>query len=268
MDIEPIGDDDYEQINFYECVITESSFDRVNFTQAEIKDCNLSLCQFSSCAFSENTFQGNNQTPGSEFNMTDIRTILNSASLNSQILATLFGINNTDIKEYLFGLTEKIEFQSIFISYSFEDKRFAKTINEALSRKGILTFLWEKDSPGGTTLERIMSENVKEKDRVLFIASKNSLKSAACHYELSEGRKKQEKTWEDVLFPIHIDNFLFDVKKDSIRPVELQEEYWKNILELRRLNSLPFEDFVNPETRDNYKFDKQLFRLVKGLRKH
>lgn len=113
-----------------------------------------------------------------------------------------------------------------------------------------------------------MSENVKAKDRILFIASKNSLKSTACHFELSEGRRKQQETWEDVLCPIHIDNYLFDLNKDSIRPIEVQEEYWNNILELRRLNSLSFTEFVNPETRDDYGFDRQLIRLIKGLRKN
>lgn len=268
LDIEPIGDSCKEEINFVECIIAESSFDRVDFSNSYFLDCSLSLCQFTSCSFSKSTLLGKNQTPGNEFNMIDIRTIINSAPIDPRNLSSLFGIQNSDIKEYLIGLTSKIEFQSIFISYSFEDRKFAKMLNEELSRMGILTFLWEKDSPGGKQMKNIMSESVKDKDRVLFIASSYSLKSQACHYELSEGRKKQEKTWEDVLFPIHIDKFLFEVKKENIRPINSQEEYWQNILELRRLNSLSFEDFTNVESRDSQQFEKQLFRLIKGLRKN
>lgn len=267
LDIEPIKDDDQENFEFVDCLINESSFDRVDFTRGGFEDCKLSLNQFSACTFSSNSFRRKNETPGNEYNLIDIRSILNSETIDAITLETLFGIHSPDVKEYLIGLTSKIEFQSIFISYSFKDKDFAKRINEELMKRGILTFLWEKDSPGGKPLKTIMSEGVKSKDRVLFIASTHSLKSEACHFELTEGRKKQEEIWEDVLFPIHIDDYLFELKKESIRPKEKQDEYWKNITELKDLNSLPFSDFVQSSSTNKVDFEKQLMRLIKGLRK-
>ena len=164
-------------------------------------------------------------------------------------------------------MTSKIEFQSIFISYSFKDKKFAQRINGELIRRGILTYLWENDSPGGKPLKEIMSEGVRDKDRVLFIASINSLKSQACHFELTEGRKKQERTWDNVLFPIHIDDYLFELDEESIRPKDKQEEYWKNITELKNLNSLSFIDLIDLSMGTKVEFEKQLMRLIKGLRK-
>jgi len=267
LDIEPTGNENIDNISFSDCLIKESSFDRVDFSESHFNDCSLSINQFTACTFSPTTFTGINKSSGNEYSLIDLRTILNSSKLDFDILENVFGIQNSDIKEYLIGLTSKIEFQSIFISYSFQDKEFAKTINNELLRRGIFTFLWEKDSPGGKTLKNIMSTEVRAKDRILFIASKSSLKSEACHFELSEGRKKQNETWEDVLFPIHIDNFLFEVNKDKIRPIDKQDEYWQNIEELRRLNSLSFQDFVKPEERDGFEFDKMIFRLIKGLRK-
>jgi hypothetical protein len=130
-----------------------------------------------------------------------------------------------------------------------------------------MTFLWEYDSPGGKSLKNIMSSNIKNKDRVLFIASENSIKSKACQFELSKGREKQEITWNDVFFPIHIDNFLFDLEKEKIRPIESQGEYWKNIQELRKLNSLDFSNFTDAKIIDEHKFEKLIYRLIKGLRK-
>jgi len=267
LDIEPIGEDNIEVIDFNECLIRESSFDRINFSKSKFINCSLSINQFSACTLSRSTLIEKNETPGQEYNLIDLRTILNSENQSIPVLQTIFGIHNADIKDNIFGLTSKIEFQSIFISYSFRDKEFANQINAELLRKGILTFLWEKDSPGGKNLEEIMTEGVKEKDRVLFIASKDSLKSAACHYELSAGRKKQETTWEEVLFPIHIDNYLFDVKKEIIRPRAFQEEYWQNIQELRNLNSLDFSEFTNGTSFDRNEYENLIFRLVKGLRK-
>ncbi len=267
LDIEPNKSKPKDRIDFIECLVKESSFDRIDFSISVFENCSLSLNQFSDCIFSSKTLISKNETPANEFNLIDIRTILNSTNQSPDILETLFGIHNTDIKEYLIGLTSKIEFQSIFISYSFADKEFAKIINAELMRRGILTFLWEKDAPGGKPLRKIMEKGVREKDRVLFIASKHSLKSKACHFELTEGRKKQESTWEDVLFPIHIDNYLFEVAKGDIRPKDVQDEYWENIEELKSLNSIDFSMFSKTNWSDNPEFEKSIFKLIKGLRK-
>lgn len=274
LDVEPMSvNDNYtkeineEKFDFEECIIKESSFDRIDFSKSTFKECDLSLIQFSSCEFSKKTINVSNKTFANEFNMIDIRTILNSPPLDKIVLENIFGINSSDVKEYLIDLTSKIEFQSIFISYSFADKQFAKKINETLNRRGIMTFLWEYDSPGGKSLKNIMSSNIKNKDRVLFIASENSIKSKACQFELSKGREKQEITWNDVFFPIHIDNFLFDLEKEKIRPIESQGEYWKNIQELRKLNSLDFSNFTDAKIIDEHKFEKLIYRLIKGLRK-
>jgi hypothetical protein len=267
VNVEPIEKDYTEIVNFTECIIQQSSFDRIDLSKSKFLKCNLSLNQFSDCIFSRETLIDLNETPGKEFNSIDLRTILNSENQPSLVLENIFGIRNSDIKEYVHGLTSKVEFQSIFISYSFKNKYFAKRINDELFKKGIITFLWEKDSPGGKTLKEIMTKGVSEKDRVLFIASEDSLKSAACQFELTEGRRKQEKIWEDVFVPIHIDNYLFKIKKENIRPIEVQEEYWKNVSELRNLNSLDLSQFINSRNYDKNAFDNQIFRLIKGLRK-
>ena len=267
LDIEPIKNEHSERFEFIDCIINYSSFDRIDFTKSKFINCSLSVNQFSSCLLSGSTLVENNNTPGSEYNLIDFRTILNSENQSEVVLEKIFGIHNSDIKEYVYGLTSKIEFQSIFISYSFKDKVFAKRINEELIRKGIMTFLWEKDSPGGKTLKDIMSSNINAKDRILFIASKDSLKSTACQFELSEGRKKQNVTWENVLFPIHIDNYLFDLKKEQIRPVKVQDEYWENICELRNLNSLDFSGFNKVGFSNIRDYENLIYRLIKGLRK-
>ena len=84
-------------------------------------------------------------------------------------------------------------YNSIFISYSVKDRTFANKLNDRLNSYLIKTFLWEKDAPFGKPLKEIMSENINKYDRILFIASENSLRSPACQFELSNGRLKQEK---------------------------------------------------------------------------
>jgi uncharacterized protein YjbI with pentapeptide repeats len=267
LNVEPITEKYSEVFQFSDCILQKSSFNGINLSKSKFVKCNLSSNRFSNCIFTYDTFEAQNETPGKEFNLLDLQTILNSDVQSPSVLENIFGINNSDIKDYIHGLTTKIEFQSVFISYSFNNKEFAKRINNELISKGILTTLWEKDSPGGRPLEEIMSMGVNEKDRVLFIASIDSLKSIACHFELSEGRRKQEKTWEDVLFPIHIDDYLFKIRKENIRPIKVQDEYWDNILELRKLNSLDFSPFNDNPKFDKKAFDNQIYRLLKGLRR-
>lgn len=156
-------------------------------------------------------------------------------------------------------------YSSLFISYSFKDKTFVTKLNEILCDNGVKTFLWEKDAPYGESLKEIMFENVQKYDRVLFVASENSLKSNACHYELTQAREKQDKLWKTVLFPIHIDNFLFDLRKETIRPVEKTEEYWMNICELRRINSLDFSETT--AHLENERFIEKIKVLLDNLRK-
>ena len=156
------------------------------------------------------------------------------------------------------------EYSSLFISYSFVDKDFVHKLNELLRKYGVNTFLWEKDAPFGETLKNIMYENVHKYDRVLFVSSENSLKSPACQYELSQTRERQDKLWKTILFPIHIDNFLFDVRKDNIRPRDMIEEYWKNICELRGINSIDFTDVI--DLLDSDKFENKIKILLKNLK--
>lgn len=155
------------------------------------------------------------------------------------------------------------EYRSLFISYSFKDKLFVNRLNDYLLKNGVNTFLWEKDAPVGEPLKNIMFDNVHKYDRVLFVASENSLKSQACHYELTQAREKQDKLWKTILFPIHIDNFLFKVRKENIRPRDKVEEYWMNICELREINSL---DFTEPSViLDKEKFDEKINKLLINL---
>jgi hypothetical protein len=153
---------------------------------------------------------------------------------------------------------------SIFISYSFQDSLFANNLNNLLIDNNINTFLWEKNAPGGKPLKSIMLENISKFDRILFIASKNSIKSQACQFELTQGRIKQEKLWKTIFFPIHIDKFLFEVEKEQIRPRTKKDEFWENIEEIKMVNSIDFSEFSG-KIFDSQKFEKKVEKLIADL---
>jgi hypothetical protein len=138
-------------------------------------------------------------------------------------------------------------------------------LNDALNIKEIRTFLWEKDAPGGKMLDEIMTKGIHGYNKILFIASENSIKSKACQFELSEGRKKQEQLWKTIFFPIHIDNYLFKIEKRDIRPTVMADEYWENIQELKRINSIDMSKF-NCEQLDLEEFQMLVEKLIEDLR--
>ncbi len=254
------------EINFKNCLLTRNYFSNLDLGKLFFSNnCQLNLNVFQNCKIANTTFDESTNTTGQEYNSIDFSTINNSQKISEKNLKELFGILNPDIKEYVFGLTNDVKLQSVFISYSFQNKEFAKRLNASLISMGVMTFLWEKDAPGGKGLKKIMKENVQKFDRVLFIASQDSLRSEACQFELTEGRKKQEKLWQGIYFPIHIDNYLFEIEKEDIRPLSKQEEYWSNIQELKQLNSVDFSSIVNDFKERDY--NEMIFKLVRDLKK-
>lgn len=254
------------KILFKDSIIETTYFFQINLNDTIFKNSVLNLSSFSNCTLSSKTIENSTKSTAKEFSSIDFQSIINSSNIPGSVLSQCFGIENNDIKDYVLGLTTKIEFQSVFISYSFKDRIFAKRLNEALKSKGVLTFLWEKDASGGKGLKKIMKENIRKHDRILFIASENSIRSKACQFELTEGRRKQEELWTDIFFPIHIDNYLFKVEKEEIKPRSAQDEYWENICSLKDINSLDFIDY-NKVNYNQDQFDDITFRLVKELKK-
>lgn len=249
-------------ISFLNSILNNNQFLQFDLTKSIFRKCIIGQTTFSNCILNKITIDNTNTAKG-EFSFIDFQTIIKSESLEPITLENCFGITESIIKEKITEVAKRIEYQTLFISYSFKDKIFANRLNDSLTKKGISTFLWEKDAPVGKGLKKIMKEGVKKQDRLLFIASVNSIKSKACHFELTEGRKKQELLWQEILFPLHIDNYIFDVNKYDIRPLESQQEYWSNILELREISSIDFSNVM--ETSDE--FEKKVMELIKGLKK-
>lgn len=252
------------RMNFEGCHLSHSAFYWYKLQPDTFTDTDISHCTFNNCQIGAGSISSNNTTTEGEFNTLDFQTILKS-DIPSLLLSKHFGIHSPYLKLYVMEMVSKVDLHTVFISYSFIDKAFASRLNSALRARGVMTFLWEKDAPAGERLKTIMAHNVNKFDKVLFIASEHSLKSEACHYELTNGRKKQDKIWDLVLFPIHIDPFLFSVEEHQIPRVH-RAEFWTNILELREINSMDFSAFTC-ETRDSLTFDEQVDKLIKGLRK-
>jgi hypothetical protein len=262
----PERDDEFIDLLFEDSTINSTNFHSIDFRNSRFNNTILYKTGFIDCELESESFIVTKQLKYESYATMDFQTILQSDELDDAILSGYFNIKNkVNLKEVISGMTSPKVFSTVFISYSFKDTVFAKKINDALNKKGIRTFMWEKDAPGGKPLEEIMTSGITAHDKLLFIASENSIKSKACQYELTTARKKQEASWENVFFPITIDDFLFKVKKAQIRPIELANEYWENIEEIKRVNALDFSNFNNKpfEEKD---FEERFEKVVDGLK--
>lgn len=129
----------------------------------------------------------------------------------------------------LIRVKNRDDLRTVFLSYSETDKDFVLNLAICLEKRGVGTNYYHRDA-AGKKIRRFMRTTIEAVDRVIFIASRQSISSELCHEELSYARKK--RTLEQVLIPIRLDTTIFEVSKDSF-PLEYREEYWRNVETIR-----------------------------------
>lgn len=150
-----------------------------------------------------------------------------------------------------------IEFYSCFISYSHEDKYFARRLHDQLQMRGIRCWLDEHQMLPGDDLMEQVDRGIKHWDKVLLCCSKNSLKSWWVDNEISSAFAKEQVLMKDrgkkvlSLIPLNLDGYLF--QEECVTPKKHQI--------LTRLAA----DFTGWET-NNQKFEDQFELVIRSLR--
>lgn len=149
-----------------------------------------------------------------------------------------------------------IEFYSCFISYSHENKAFARKLHDSLQARGIRCWLDEHHLLPGDDIYHEVDRGIRLWDKMLLCCSESSLKSWWVDNEISTAFDKEQQLMKDrgakvqVLIPLNLDGYLFSDKWKSGYQAQVR----------RRLAA----DFT--EIRAGTKFDEQVERLIKALR--
>jgi uncharacterized protein YjbI with pentapeptide repeats len=187
----------------------------------------------------------------------DHRTIQRSGRLP---LPFLRGCGLPDsLIEYLPSLlNQAIQFFSCFISYSHNDKPFAKLLFDTLQGRGIRCWLDEKEMlPGDDVYERV-DHGIRIWDKVLLCCSKQSLaESWWVNSEIDRAFKKEQGLMKErgqkvlALIPLDLDGYLLSGQWQSGLAQPVLSRF---VADFREWN------------RNHKKFEAQLERLILALR--
>jgi len=103
-----------------------------------------------------------------------------------------------------------IDFYSCFISYSSKDDDFAQRLYADLQAKKVRCWKFDENAKWGEPVWGEIDTAIRHFDKLVVICSKHSLQSLPVIREIERALQKEDREHKNVLFPIRIDDYLFD----------------------------------------------------------
>ena len=158
-----------------------------------------------------------------------IETIYKSGGNIPDIFLRGCGVPENFIR-YMKSLTvNPIEYYSCFISYSHQDKTFARRLHDQLQAKGIRCWLDEHQMLPGDDIYEQVDRGIRMWDKVLLCCSQHSLTSWWVDNEVATAFNKEQQLMKDrkkkvlSLIPLNLDGYMFSDEWTSGKRQQIKE---------------------------------------------
>ena len=148
-----------------------------------------------------------------------------------------------------FYLDQPIQFYSCFISYNNKDEAFAQRLHDDLQDSGVRCWFAPEDMKIGDRIRPTINTQIRMREKLIVILSENSLQSEWVGDEVEAAIEQEKESGKNVLFPISLDNAVFDTRED-----------WAAKIKRRR----SIGDFS--KWKDDAEYQKMFKRLLRDLR--
>jgi NAD-dependent SIR2 family protein deacetylase len=94
----------------------------------------------------------------------------------------------------------------VFISHSYQDKKFVNQLTTRLREDGIQVWTEEKELATGDNIQEKISDAIRKTDYFIVVLSKNSTNSYLVNFELSATRLKEISQEQNIILPVLIED--------------------------------------------------------------
>jgi TIR domain/Pentapeptide repeats (8 copies) len=139
-----------------------------------------------------------------------IDTIMRSSGAIPEDFLNGCGVSETFITSARSLIDKPLDFCSCFISHSSKDKRFCERLYADLQTKTVRVWYFPEDAKWGEPVWGEIDRSIKIYDKLIVVCSKNSLTSNPVLREIERALNREDKEHKDVLFPVTLDDYIFD----------------------------------------------------------
>ena len=192
-----------------QATLFEANLDRADLSGADLSEANVGWTTFGAVDLS--AVKGLDTVKHFGPSTIGIDTIYRSKGNIPEVFLRGAGVPDTFITQ-ISSLVEKVtQYYSCFISHSSKDKSFCDRLYADLKGAEVLVYYFPEDARWGETVWGEIDRSIRNYDKVVVICSENSLQSGPVLREIERALQRENQEDKNILFPIRIDNYLFDV---------------------------------------------------------